>query len=111
MAGYERRCLNRDRRHLLLTRVHVRNFRTVKDAAFRPGPSSTLVGEPGTGKSSLLAASEPHSTQSCSTPEDVPETGTGPIRIDLETRSDATCNLEGELTSTSSAKIISQQRQ
>jgi predicted ATP-dependent endonuclease of OLD family len=40
----------------LLTRVRVQGFRTLRDAGFRPGPVSALVGEPGTGKSNLLAA-------------------------------------------------------
>ena len=36
--------------------VHVRRFRSLKDASFRPGAISAIVGEPSTGKSNLLTA-------------------------------------------------------
>jgi hypothetical protein len=39
-----------------LTTVHVRGFRSLRDASFRPGEMSAIVGEPSAGKSNLLAA-------------------------------------------------------
>ncbi len=39
-----------------LTDVHVRGFRSLKDASFRPGAISAIVGDPSTGKSNLLTA-------------------------------------------------------
>jgi putative ATP-dependent endonuclease of the OLD family len=39
-----------------LTRVHVRNFRSIREAEFRPERVSALVGEASAGKSNLLAA-------------------------------------------------------
>lgn len=39
-----------------LTTVHVRGFRSLRDASFRPGEMSAIVGEPSSGKSNLLAA-------------------------------------------------------
>jgi hypothetical protein len=90
----------------LLTEVRVRGFRTLKDAAFWPGPLSALVGEPGTGKSNLLAAIRAALDPKAAplTSEDVQETGTGPIRIDIETGSRAMCTLEGEPPSASLVK-------
>jgi energy-coupling factor transporter ATP-binding protein EcfA2 len=42
--------------HVGLTTVHVRGFRSLRDASFRPGAISAIVGEPSAGKSNLLAA-------------------------------------------------------
>lgn len=39
-----------------LTGVHVRGFRSLKDASFRPGTISAIVGEQSAGKSNLLTA-------------------------------------------------------
>lgn len=36
--------------------MHVLGFRSIRDALFAPGPLSALVGEPGAGKSNMLAA-------------------------------------------------------
>ena len=90
----------------LLTEVRVRGFRTLKDAAFRPGPLSAFVGEPGTGKSNLLAAIRAALDPKAAplTAQDVPETGTGPIRIELQTGSGAMCTLAGEPQSPSLTK-------
>ena len=39
-----------------LTTVHVRGFRSLRDASFRPEAIAAIVGEPSTGKSNLLSA-------------------------------------------------------
>jgi hypothetical protein len=39
-----------------LTGVQVRRFRSLRDTSFRPGSIASIVGEPSTGKSNLLAA-------------------------------------------------------
>jgi hypothetical protein len=39
-----------------LTKVYVRGFRSIREAEFRPGRVSALIGEPSAGKSNLLAA-------------------------------------------------------
>ena len=39
-----------------LTNVYVRGFRSIREAEFRPGRVSALIGEPSAGKSNLLAA-------------------------------------------------------
>lgn len=71
----------------LLTHVRIEGFRTLKSARFSPGPVTALVGEPGTGKSNLLAAVravlDPDNAPLTS--EDIARTGTGPIRITVET--------------------------
>ncbi len=90
----------------LLIKVRVRGFRTLEDASFRPGPVTALVGEPGTGKSNLLAAIRAALDPNAAplTPEDVAKTGNSQIRIDLETGGGARCTLEGKPPSTSLAK-------
>lgn len=89
----------------LLTGVRVRGFRTLRDAAFQPGPVSALVGEPGTGKSNLLAAIRAilDPTAAPLTSDDIAADNTRQIRIDIETRS-GTSTLEGEPPSTSLAR-------
>lgn len=39
-----------------LVRVQITGFRSIRSASFAPGPVSALVGDPGAGKSNLLAA-------------------------------------------------------
>jgi hypothetical protein len=59
-----------------------------QNAVFRSGPWSAFVGEPGTGKSNLLAAIRAALDPKAAplTSEDVPQTGTGPIRIEASLR-------------------------
>lgn len=42
--------------HNSLVRVQIEGFRSILSASFAPGPVSALVGDPGAGKSNLLAA-------------------------------------------------------
>jgi predicted ATP-dependent endonuclease of OLD family len=75
----------------------VQGFRTLRDAGFRPGPVSALVGEPGTGKSNLLAAVrailDPANAPLVA--EDVAGDSTGPIRITVETEHHGSSTLQG----------------
>jgi hypothetical protein len=81
-----------------LTGVHVRGFRSLKDASFRPGTISAIVGEPSTGKSNLLTAiwalldpeAAPLSTA------DVAEDDSGPIRIVGELGDGSMISVEAE---------------
>jgi energy-coupling factor transporter ATP-binding protein EcfA2 len=66
-----------------LTTLHVRGFRSLRDASFRPGAIAAIVGEPSSGKSNLLwaiwALLDPAAAPLA--PSDVCEDGGGPIRI------------------------------
>jgi len=78
-----------------LVRVHVRGFRTIHDASFRPARVSALVGEASAGKSNLLAAvralldpdGEPLSARDLARGED-------PIRISAELADGSELSLE-----------------
>jgi predicted ATPase len=90
----------------LLETVRVSGFRTLRDASFSPGPLSALVGEPGAGKSNLLA-----SIRSALDPEGAPLTHgdmaravTLPIHIEIETGTGARVTLKGEPPETDLAK-------
>jgi predicted ATP-dependent endonuclease of OLD family len=80
-----------------LTRVRVQGFRTLRDASFRPGPVTALVGDPGTGKSNLLAAIRAilDPTNAPLVAEDVAGNSTGPIRITVETERQGSSTLQG----------------
>lgn len=82
----------------LLKTVHVSGFRTLRDASFSPGALSALVGEPGVGKSNLLAsirsALDPEAAPL--TTEDVARATQPPIHIEIETASGTGVRLEGE---------------
>lgn len=89
-----------------MSSVRVEGYRTLRDATFRPGPVSALVGNPGTGKSNLLnsirAALDPKSAPL--TPEDVAWPGTDPIRIEVVSPSGGEIVLEGSPPSMSSTR-------
>jgi predicted ATP-dependent endonuclease of OLD family len=78
-----------------LVRVHVRGFRTIEDATFRPARVTALVGEASAGKSNLLAA-----VRALLDPEGAPLTapdlarGDGPIRISAELADGSELSLE-----------------
>jgi hypothetical protein len=80
-----------------LTMVHVRRFRSLRDASFRPGAIAAIVGEPSTGKSNLLSALwallDPAAAPL--TPSDVWEDGGGEIRIVGELAEGRTIAVEG----------------
>jgi hypothetical protein len=80
-----------------LKTVRVRGFRTIIDATFQPGPVSALIGEPGTGKSNLLAALRAalDPSEVAPTPEDVARGSGATIRIDLETTDGSVVSVEG----------------
>lgn len=90
----------------LLQTVRVSGFRTLRDATFSPGPLSALVGEPGAGKSNLLAsirsALDPEGAPL--TQEDVARAVAPPIRIEVQTGTGARVTLEGEPPATALAK-------
>jgi hypothetical protein len=78
-----------------LVRVHVRGFRTIEDASFRPARVSALVGEASAGKSNLLAA-----VRALLDPEGAPLTARDlardedPIRISAELADGSELSLE-----------------
>ncbi|HEV2951637.1 MAG TPA: hypothetical protein VGZ51_06010, partial [Actinomycetota bacterium] len=80
-----------------LTGVHIRGFRSLKDASFRPGTISAIVGEPSTGKSNLLTAIwallDPDTAPLVAT--DLAEGGQGPIRVVGELADGSTISVEG----------------
>jgi hypothetical protein len=80
-----------------LKTVRVRAFRTIIDASFQPGPVSALIGEPGTGKSNLLAALRAalDPSEGAPAPEDVARGSKATIRIDLETTDGSLVSVEG----------------
>lgn len=82
----------------LLTEISVKGFRSLRDASFRPGPVTALVGEPGTGKSNLLAAVravlDPKGAPLTS--DDVTRGRRGPIHITVRTSADRSCTLRAE---------------
>ena len=82
----------------LLTGVRITGFRTLREASFRPGHVSALVGEPGTGKSNLLAAIrtalDPEAAPPA--PRDVARATAPPIKIEVETVGGASCTLEAD---------------
>jgi predicted ATP-dependent endonuclease of OLD family len=81
----------------LLTSVRVEGFRTLKDTTFEPGPMSALVGEPGTGKSNLLAAVRAilDPANAPLTSEDVTWQSNQPVRVTIHTASQGTATLQG----------------
>jgi len=91
---------------LLLSKVRVRGFRTLIDTYFRPGLVSALVGQPGTGKSNLLAAIRAALDPKAAplTHADTVREGGPHIRIDVETAEGTGGSLEGEPPSTSLIK-------
>jgi hypothetical protein len=80
-----------------LTDVRVRGFRTLRDARFRPGAISAIVGEPSTGKSNLLAAMwallDPEAAPL--TQEDVCRDEASAIRIEGTLADGSTVSVEG----------------
>jgi hypothetical protein len=91
---------------LLLSKVRVRGFRTLIDTYFRPGLVSALVGQPGTGKSNLLAAIRAALDPKAAplTHADAAREGAPHIRIDVETAEGTGGSLEGEPPATSLIK-------
>jgi len=89
-----------------LKTIRIRGFRSIKDAGFQPGPVSAIVGEPGTGKSNLLAAIRAalDPTAAHLTTDDITRDGEAPIRIRLDTTDGSTVSLEGTPPSMSIAK-------
>ncbi len=89
----------------LLESVHIAGFRSIRDASFRPGPLSALVGEPGTGKSNLLTAIratlDPHSEPLGEA--DVTRDGDSSISIRLDAADGSSISLEGIPPSMASA--------
>ena len=80
-----------------LTTVHVRNFRSLRDASFRPGTISAIVGEPSTGKSNLLRAIWALLDPAAAPldPSDLAANGGGPIRIVGELADGRAISVEG----------------
>jgi len=87
----------------LLVSVRIKGFRNLKDAGFRPGPLSALVGEPGAGKSNLLAGIravlDPDAPPLRS--QDVSREGMPAVSIEIETRGGRRAMLSGEPPATS----------
>lgn len=87
-----------DSEAVLLTEISVEGFRSLRDASFRPGPVTALVGEPGTGKSNLLAAVravlDPKGAPLTS--GDVARDRRGPIRITVRTSREESCTVRAD---------------
>jgi hypothetical protein len=90
----------------LVEGVRVRGFRTLRDAAFRPGPLAALVGEAGTGKSNLLAAIRAVLDPAAAplTPDDLAGDSRQVVRIDVEAANNVTASIEGTPGSVSVSK-------
>ncbi|MGB8361559.1 MAG: TOPRIM nucleotidyl transferase/hydrolase domain-containing protein [Acidimicrobiia bacterium] len=81
----------------LLETVRVSGFRTLRDAVFSPGPLSALVGEPGVGKSNLLASirSALDLEGAPLTHQDMARATTIPIKIEIATSAGTRVTVEG----------------
>jgi hypothetical protein len=86
-----------------LKSVHIHGFRSIRDATFSPGSVSALVGEPGTGKSNLLAALRAALDPGTAPPGrgDLCREGDDMIRITIQTHGGSSMTLEGTPPATS----------
>lgn len=82
--------------------IHIKGFRSIRDASFHPGPVSALIGGPATGKSNILAALrlvlDP--TSAGPKPGDIPEGDSADTLIQVVTEAGSTVALEGTPPST-----------